>query len=143
MSPVLVQRQLSIAAATLLGVVVALAVGARDSRTQAARPRLPEPAVAAVDGWYTALAGVRGRALAGRRSACGTLLSPRTLGVDHPVLPCGARIYLDYGGKTVLTSVVDRGPYSPGQEFELTPALAELVGLSGVQTVRWSFARAS
>jgi rare lipoprotein A (peptidoglycan hydrolase) len=42
----------------------------------------------------------------------------------------------------VFTSVVDRGPFAPGREFEVTPALADLLGLSGVQTIRWSFARA-
>ena len=63
--------------------------------------------------------------------------------MDHPVLPCGAKIFLTYGGKTVLTTVVDRGPLAPGYEFELTPALAERVGLTGVQKIRWSFARAA
>jgi hypothetical protein len=39
--------------------------------------------------------------------------------------------------------VVDRGPLAPGYEFELTPALAERLGLTGVQKIRWSFARAA
>ena len=42
----------------------------------------------------------------------------------------------------MLTTVVDRGPFAPGREFEVTPALADLLRLSGVQTIRWSFARA-
>ncbi len=57
------------------------------------------------------------------------------------MLPCGAKVFLAYGGKTVLTTVVDHGPLTPGQDFEVTPALADLLDLSGVQTVRWSFAR--
>ena len=72
-----------------------------------------------------------------------TLLAPRTLGVDHPVLPCGAKVFVRYGKKTVLTTVVDRGPLAPGAEFEVTPALAVVLGLSGVQPIRWSFARAA
>jgi hypothetical protein len=142
LSPILVQRQLSLGAAAVLGVVVALAVAARDETSRRAASKLPRPAVSDLSGWYTALAGVRTRPLAGKPSGCRTLLSPRTLGVDHPVLPCGAKIFVSYRGKTVLTSVVDRGPYGPGHEFELTPALAGLLKLSGVQTVRWSFARA-
>jgi hypothetical protein len=141
-SAVLAQRQLSLLAAAVLGVVVALAVVARDDRAPRRNSGLPRPAVSNVTGWYTALAGVRSRPLARRASGCGTLLDPKTLGVDHPVLPCGAKLFVEFGGRTVLTSVVDRGPFGPDREFEVTPALAELLGLSGVQTIRWSFARA-
>ena len=142
MRPVLAQRQLSLAAAGLLAVIVAVAIASRGAATSQTASPLPRPAVSDVSGWYSALAGVRTRPLAGRASGCGTLLDPNTLGLDHPVLPCGAKIFLRYGGKTVLTQVVDRGPYAPGREFEVTPALADLLGLSGVQTIRWSFARA-
>jgi peptidoglycan lytic transglycosylase len=141
-SPILAQRQLSLGAAAVLGVVLALAVAARDDSAPRAASLLPRPAVSDLSGWYSALAGVRARPLAGRPSRCGTLLSPKTLGVDHPVLPCGAKIFVAYKGKTALTTIVDRGPYGPGREFELTPALADLFGLSGIQTIRWSFARA-
>jgi hypothetical protein len=137
-----VTRQLSLAAAALLAVVVAMAIASRGETTSKTAPRLPRPAVSDVSGWYTALAGVRTRPLAGRTSGCRTLLDPNTLGVGHPVLPCGAVIFLRYGDKTVLTQVVDRGPYAQGREFEVTPALADLLRLSGVQTIRWSFARA-
>jgi hypothetical protein len=137
----LAQRELALAAAALLGVVVALAVASRDDEAPVAASRLPQPAISDLSGWYPALAGVRKRPLAGRLSGCRTLLDPKTLGVDHPVLPCGAKIFLAYNGKAVLTSVVDRGPLAPGYEFELTPALADLVGLAGVQKIRWSFAR--
>jgi Lytic transglycolase len=139
----LLQRELALGAAALLGVVVALAVAAKRDEAPAAPSTLPQPAVSKLSGWYPALAGVRKRPLAGHASGCGTLLDPKTLGVDHPVLPCGAKIFVAYGGKTVLTTVVDRGPLAPGYQFELTPALAELVGLTGVQKIRWSFARAA
>ena len=142
MSAILAQRQLSLAAAAVLGIVIALAVAARDNPVPEAAPRLPRPAVSDLSGWYRALAGVRSRALSGHASGCGTLLSPKALGVDHPVLPCGAKLFVEYRGKTVLTTVVDRGPFAPGREFEVTPALADLLDLSGVQTIRWSFARA-
>jgi hypothetical protein len=140
---VLAQRQLALAAAAFLGVIVAVAVAARhDQTSRAAAPMLPQPAISDVSHWYTALADVRTRPLAGRPSGCGTLLRPNTLGVSHPVLPCGAKLFIRFGGKTVLTEVVDRGPFGPGSEFEVTPALADLLGLTGVQQIRWSFARA-
>jgi hypothetical protein len=139
----LVQRQLSLVAAAVLGAVVALAIAARQHTVAASVSRLPQPAVSELSGWYAARAGVRTRPLARGASGCGTLLDPKTLGVDHPVLPCGAKLFVAYDGKTVLTTVVDRGPLRPGYQFELTPALAELVGLTGVQRIRWSFARPS
>lgn len=142
MTATLVQRQLMLLAAAVLAVVAGLAVASRDETTPSSAAAIPRPAVSDVSGWYTARAGVRSRPLAGGASGCGTLLSPKTLGVDHSVLPCGAKIFIAYGGKTVLTTVVDRGPSSPGRDFELTPALAELLGLEGERSIRWSFARA-
>ena len=142
MRAVVAQRLLSLAAVGVLAVIVAVAIASRGETTSKPATRLPRPAVSDVSGWYPALAGVRSRPLAGRRSGCDTLLAPNTLGVGHPVLPCGAKIFLRYRGKTVLTQVVDRGPYAQGREFEVTPALADLLGLSGVRPIRWSFARA-
>jgi rare lipoprotein A len=138
---VLAQRLLSLAAAGVLAVIVAVAIASRGETALKTASRPARPAVSDVTGWYSALAGVRTRPLAGHTSGCGTLLRPGTLGVGHPVLPCGAKIFLRYGGKTVLTQVVDRGPYAQGREFEVTPALADLLGLSGVRAIRWSFAR--
>jgi Lytic transglycolase len=143
LSPVLAQRQLALLGAAVLGTVVALAVASRDDSVAQPRSVLPQPAVSNVSGWYPALAGVRTRPLAGHVSGCGTLLTPKTLGVDHQVLPCGAKVFVAVHGKTVLTTVVDRGPFTPRFDFEVTPALAEQLGLSGVQTIRWSFARAA
>jgi hypothetical protein len=139
---VLAQRQLALVGAALLAVVVALAFASRDDKIAPPASTLPQPAVSNVSGWYPALAGVRKRPLAEHVSGCGTLLKPKTLGIGHQALPCGAKVFVSFGGKTVLTTIVDRGPFSPRFDFEVTPALAELLGLSGVQTIRWSFARA-
>jgi len=140
-SATLGQRQLVVLAAAMLAVVLGLAVAARHGKGTGSTSLLPQPAVADASGWSAALAGVRSRPLAGRVSGCGTLLKPKTLGVDHPVLPCGAKVFVSYKGKTVLTSVVDRGPFTPREDFEVTPALADILDLTGVQTIRWSFAR--
>jgi hypothetical protein len=139
---VLAQRQLALVGAALLAAVVALAFASRDDKIAPPASTLPQPAVSNVSGWYPALAGVRKRPLAEHVSGCGTLLKPKTLGIGHQALPCGAKVFVSFGGKTVLTTIVDRGPFSPRFDFEVTPALAELLGLSGVQTIRWSFARA-
>jgi hypothetical protein len=138
----LIQRELALGAAALLAVVVALAVAARDDEAAVPVPasRLPQPAVSKLSGWYPALAGVRKRPLAGRPSGCGTLLDPKTLGVDHPVLPCGAKIFLLHDGEELLTEVIDNRLSSAQRQFELTPRLAAQLGVEGTQQLRWRFA---
>jgi hypothetical protein len=134
MSARLAQRLLALGAIALLGGVGAYALAARGS-TGTTKPALPRPVV-----WYSASAGVRGTQGYGRRSACGDVLTDLTLGVTHPVLPCGAKIFIAFRGKQVLTQVVARGPIALGREFNLTRGLADRLGLHGVQRIRWSFA---
>ncbi len=131
--PRLAVREFALAALALLAAVAALAVTAqtRDETTTTPQP----------EGSYVALAGSSGPAAFGRRTACGSVLRADTEGVAHPTLPCGARIFISYNGVEVLTQVVDQGPYVPGRQFELTDALARRLGLRGVQTIHWSYAR--
>jgi rare lipoprotein A (peptidoglycan hydrolase) len=89
-------------------------------------------------GWYRATVAPY-RPGAGR-TACGQRATPRTLGVAHPVLPCGAKVVLRYGDVQVLTQVIDRGTGAPGREFDLSAELARRMGLEGVQAIRWRFA---
>ena len=91
-------------------------------------------------GPYTALAGVSSSV--GTRTACGAVITGSTEGVAHPVLPCGVRLVLGYRGKRVFTRVIDRGPTGPGREFELSRALAERLGLTGMQRITWGYAAA-
>jgi hypothetical protein len=134
----LVQRQLALAAVALLGAVGALAVAA-ERDTGSSGPALPRAVPAPGGGWYAALAAPRAPRT-GRRTACGHVLTRLSVGVAHPVLPCDIKLYIRYGGKTILTQVIDRGPYVPGREFALTPELAQLFGLRGTQPIRWRFA---
>ena len=64
------------------------------------------------------------------------------MGVTDPILRCGARIYVAFANSPhVLTQVIDRGAVVPGRRFDLTPALADKLGVHGVQRIRWVFAR--
>jgi hypothetical protein len=100
----------------------------------------PRGAIAAGGGWYEALAAPRPTATDAERTNCELVLTARSLGVTHPVLPCGAKLLLRYGGETVLTEVIDNELAASGRQFELTPALARLVGLDGTQEVEWRYA---
>jgi rare lipoprotein A (peptidoglycan hydrolase) len=130
----LVTREIALAGLALLAAFVVLAVIAQ---TRHHTRHGPQP-----EGTFFALAGSAGPASFGRRTACGGVITQQTEGIAHPTLPCGARIFITYHGRTVLVQVVDRGPYTSGRQFDLTEALARRLGLHGVQQVEWSYARA-
>jgi rare lipoprotein A (peptidoglycan hydrolase) len=119
--------------------VLAVAIADPGSASSSGKA-LPEPAGAPDGSWYTALAGVARASVAGR-SDCGYRITRRTLGIAHPVLPCGARLYVLYAGTQALTQVVDRGPTGAGRELDLTPALARRLHLRGIQRIQWAYAR--
>jgi len=124
------RRAVSLAAVAVLAVAIAAYVGRRTH----GRSSLPPGA----GPWNAALAAPFAKA---GRTACGVLMRDSTVGVGHPVLPCGVRIYVRYGDRTVLTTVIDRGDVPPGRELDLTPRLAEILGVQGTQPVEWRFTR--
>jgi hypothetical protein len=136
----LVQRTAALAAVALLAGVAALALtneGERgDVRTDEVRAVSVEET-----GWYSALAGSRGAPRDAERTTCRRILTTRSLGVTHAVLPCGAKIVIAYGGTEVLTEVIDNRMKRPGRQFELTETLAQRLGLDGTQQIRWRFAQ--
>jgi hypothetical protein len=133
------QRQVALAAIALLAAIVALALTSRGEGQSSTG--LPRPVPAAGGGWYTALAGAQ-QPRYGRRTRCGYTLRPGTAGVTDSVLPCGILIYVAYkDSPRILTRVIDRRPVLPGRKFDLTPKLAEDLGVDGVQRIRWVFAR--
>lgn len=133
-------RLLVLAAVALLAGLGALVVieATDDTAAPAGAEGAPAPG-----GWYQALAASRGPAGDAERTSCGLILTERSLGITHPVLPCGAKIIVRYRGETVLTDVIDNTLESAGRQFELTESLARLVGLDGTQQVQWRFASAS
>jgi rare lipoprotein A (peptidoglycan hydrolase) len=123
---------LALGGVALLALAIAIALSQRGHKGSA----LPGAGT-----WYTALAAPYTSSTTKRRSACGVVIGPRTMGVAHPVLPCGVKLYVEFGGKDVLTQVIDRGHTVPGHDFDLTVALARALGVQGVQTIRWRFAK--
>ena len=136
MSRALAQRAIALGAVALLAIVLALAVASLANGSD------DEQAPTAVGEWYSALAGTyRPQAVADTDvTACGYPADETTPGVAHPVLPCGAKIVLEYDGKQVLTQVIDRGTGVPGRAFDLTAKLASQLGVRGVQRIRWAYA---
>lgn len=142
MRPGLARRGAWLAAIALLGGVLAFAAGSwasgdDDPATTREVQQVPVPG----SDWYRALAAPYPASSRRERTACGHRLGPQTLGVAHPVLPCGVKLFISYRDKLVLTQVVDRGPAVPGRDFDLTRPLARRLGLSGTQQIRWRYAR--
>jgi hypothetical protein len=135
MSPALVQRGLALAAVVLLIVLAGLAIAS--SRDDSHEAKLPER----VGDWYDARAAPMSSDLEGTTTACGVRLTANTMGIADPVLPCGAKLYLSFGGEDVLTQVIATGPSPRGVRFALSPALADSFGIENPVGIRWSYAR--
>jgi hypothetical protein len=83
--------------------------------------------------WY-------GPGLYGNHTACGQLLRPHTVGVAHRSLPCGTAVKFAYHGRRIVTRVIDRGPYSIGNSWDLTHAAARALGFDRAGADRVGFA---
>ncbi|HEX7255858.1 MAG TPA: hypothetical protein VF236_08015 [Gaiellaceae bacterium] len=121
-----------------------IALGLADRLASGGESRdLPEAVAPPGGGWYEAVAGPQSARLYGRPTSCGHIVERSTMGFAHPVLPCGAKVYLGHGGKDVLTQVVARAATPGGVQFGLTDALAEELGIDERATIRWRFARSA
>jgi hypothetical protein len=135
----LAQRQVALACVALLAAIVALALTSHGNSQS--DKTLPQPVPTSGGAWYTALAGA-GQPRYGKRTRCGYVLQPGTVGITDSVLPCGVLVYVAYkDSPQILTRVIDRRPVTAGRKFDLTPRLAEELGVDGVQRIRWVFAR--
>jgi predicted RNA-binding Zn-ribbon protein involved in translation (DUF1610 family) len=138
--PALAQRLAMLAAVALIAAIAAMAIVAQRGADESAAALTSAPAPA---GWNIAFAGSRGATGDAQRTTCGQVLAPQSLGVTHPVLPCGAKIILRSGNKQVLTEVIDNTLVEPGRQLEVTEALARKLGIDGTVELQWRFATAS
>ena len=67
--------------------------------------------------------------------ACGGTLGYDSLVVANRTLPCGTRVRIHYGNRSVTATVRDRGPFVGDREFDLAGAVARRLGFAGVGTV--------
>lgn len=84
--------------------------------------------------WY-------GPGLYGNQTACGQTLRVRTVGVAHRSLPCGTRVTFRHGGRSLVTRVIDRGPFVGGVKWDLTNGARQKLGFSGSGPIRFAVAR--
>jgi rare lipoprotein A (peptidoglycan hydrolase) len=84
-----------------------------------------------LNAFRTAYASWYGPGLFGNRLGCGGTLTYSSLGVAHKTLPCGTKVTLRHGARSVRVRVIDRGPYVAGREYDLTQATARRLGFQG------------
>ena len=72
-------------------------------------------------------------------TACGEPLGVATMGVANKTLPCGTMVTLRYRGRSVRVPVIDRGPFVPGRDYDLTYATRLALGAGDVSEV-WASA---
>ncbi len=136
MNSELLERELALAAVALVAILGGLALS-----SAAETPGGSSAPSVSSEPWHDAQVGTFGPGLYGTTTACGVRLNRTLQGVAHPVLPCGARLVVELGGRVVETRVVDKGSYGEGQEFALTSALGDALGVEGKATVRWRFSQ--
>ncbi len=112
----------------------------------AALPPAPEPAGAVVDlGTFdppieqapaatplgTGVASYYGRRFHGRLTASGTRFDMHAMTAAHKTLPFGTQVRVTNpgNGKSVVVTINDRGPFTPGRAIDLSRAAASEIGL--------------
>ncbi len=96
---------------------------------------LLNPADLPAGGWNVSIASVE--TAYGHAVACGGILRVPELGVANKTLPCGTEVTFRYGDRAVRVPVIDRGPYIPGREWDLSGAAAEALRFPGLGPVEW------
>jgi rare lipoprotein A len=85
-----------------------------------------------ITAFHRTAASYYGPGLYGAALACGGILRPNTLGVASKSLPCGTKVSLRYRERSITVSVIDRGPYVAGREFDLTAATKARLDFPGL-----------
>jgi hypothetical protein len=96
---------------------------------------LLNPADLPAGGWNVSIASVE--TAYGHTVACRGVLRVPELGVANKTLPCGTEVTFRYGNRAVRVPVIDRGPYVPGREWDLSGAAAEALHFPGLGPVEW------
>ena len=69
--------------------------------------------------------------------AGGGILTRDALVVAHKTLPFGTKVAFLYRGRTCVATVMDRGPFVAGREWDFAPGVASALNFTGVGTVQY------
>ena len=71
----------------------------------------------------------------GRQTASGQRFNENAMTCAHRSLPFGTKLRITHGGRSVIVTVNDRGPFVRGRVLDLSTGAARAVGLSGLGQV--------
>ncbi len=66
----------------------------------------------------------------GARTASGARYNPMGLTAAHRSLPFGTKLKVTHGGRSVVVTVNDRGPFIRGRVLDLSKGAANAIGLT-------------
>jgi rare lipoprotein A len=90
-------------------------------------------------GWHVAYVSWYGPGFYGNRTACGLAYTREIVGVAHRTLPCGTRVQFKNGSRVVTTTVIDRGPYVAGRNWDLSAGLCTALAHCYTGNIQWRF----
>jgi rare lipoprotein A len=71
----------------------------------------------------------------GRQTASGQRFNENAMTCAHRSLPFGTKLRVTHGGRSVIVTVNDRGPFVRGRVLDLSTGAARAIGLDGIGQV--------
>ena len=71
----------------------------------------------------------------GSKTASGQRFNENAMTCAHRSLPFGTKLRVSHGGRSVIVTVNDRGPFVRGRVLDLSTGAAHAIGLSGIGQV--------
>jgi rare lipoprotein A len=68
---------------------------------------------------------------AGSRTASGQRFNQSAMTAAHRSLPFGTKLRVTHGGRSVVVTINDRGPFVRGRVLDLSKGAASAIGLTG------------
>lgn len=68
----------------------------------------------------------------GRQTASGQRFNENAMTCAHRSLPFGTKLRVSHGGRSVVVTVNDRGPFVRGRVLDLSTGAAHALGISGL-----------
>jgi rare lipoprotein A len=86
--------------------------------------------------WLNANASFSGMASyygneSGSRTASGQRMNANAMTAAHRSLPFGTKLRVTHGGRSVVVTINDRGPFIRGRVLDLSTGAARVIGLTG------------
>jgi rare lipoprotein A len=83
---------------------------------------------------FTGVASMYGNE-SGSQTASGQRFNENAMTCAHRSLPFGTKLRVSHGGRSVVVTVNDRGPFVRGRVLDLSTGAARAIGLSGIGQV--------